>query len=50
MFEAAALGVAEFKKCEFALAEVGPGTKLTIAVEAPATTHELTVAKLEALA
>jgi hypothetical protein len=47
LYEAAALAVAEFKKSGFALVEVGHGTKLTIAVEAPAITHELTVGKLE---
>ena len=48
LFEAAALGVAEFKKCGFALVEAGQGTKLTVAVKSPSTTHELTVARLEA--
>jgi hypothetical protein len=48
LYEAAALAVAEFKRSGFALAEVGTGTKLTIAVEAPSMTHELSVGKLEA--
>jgi hypothetical protein len=48
MYEAAALGLAEFKRCGFAMAMAGPGTRLSIAVELPATTHELTVARLQA--
>jgi hypothetical protein len=48
LYEAAALALAEFKKSGFALAEVGPATKLTIAVQAPTTTHELSVRKLQA--
>src|SRR5215475_7189201 len=48
LYEAAALAVAEFKKSGFEPVDVGPGAKLTIAVEAPAMTHELTVGKLEA--
>ena len=48
LYEAAALAMAEFKKSGFALAQVGPSTRLTIAVEPPATTHELPVSKLQA--
>ncbi len=48
MYEAAAMGLAEFKKCGFAMAMAGPGTRLTITVEAPSTMHELTVARLQA--
>jgi hypothetical protein len=47
LYEAAALGVAEFKKSGFAFASVGTATRLTISVVPPATTHELTVAKLQ---
>jgi hypothetical protein len=47
-YEAAALGVAEFKKSGFAFASIGPATRPTIAVEPPATTHELPVGKLQA--
>jgi hypothetical protein len=46
LYEAAALAV-EFKRCGFAFAQVGSGTRLQVAVEAPATMHELTVAKLQ---
>src|SRR5262249_24937470 len=35
------------QKSGFVFGEVGPGTRLTIAVEAPTTTHELSVAKLQ---
>jgi type VI protein secretion system component VasA len=47
LFEAAALAVAEFRRCSFAAATVGPATRLLVAVETPATTHELTMAKLQ---
>ena len=47
MYEAAALGLAEFKKSGFALVEVGAATRLRITVEAPTTTHELSVRKLQ---
>lgn len=48
LYEAAALAVSEFKRNGFALATVGPATRLTVVVEPPATTHELTVARLQA--
>ena len=48
LYEAAVLALAEFKRSGFALAAVGPGTRLRIAVEAPTTTHELSVGKLRA--
>jgi hypothetical protein len=47
LYEAAALALAEFKKSGFAFTAVGPGTRLRIAVEAPTTTHELTVDRLQ---
>jgi gamma-glutamylcysteine synthetase len=47
LYEAAALGVAEFKRNGFAFASIGPATRLKISVEPPATTHELSMAKLE---
>ena len=47
LYEAAARAIAEFKKSGFAFAEVGPATRLTITVEAPTTSHELPVAKLQ---
>ena len=48
LYEAAVLALAEFKKSGFAIAEVGPGTRLRVAVESPSTTHELSVGKLQA--
>ena len=45
--EAAALALSELKRSGFALAQVGPGTRLTAAAEAPAVTHELTVGKVQ---
>lgn len=48
LHEAAALALAEFKKSGFAFTAVGPATRLKVAVEAPTTTHELSVGKLQA--
>jgi hypothetical protein len=48
MYEAAVLGLAELKRCGFAMAIAGPATRLTVSVEAPATTHELSVGRLQA--
>jgi hypothetical protein len=47
LYEAAALGIAEFRRCGFADTMVGPATRLKVAVETPATMHELTVSKLQ---
>jgi hypothetical protein len=41
-------GVAEYKRTSFARTDPGLATKLTVAVEAPTTSHELPVAKLQA--
>jgi hypothetical protein len=48
LYEAAALALAEFKKSGFAMMAVGPGTRLKVTVESPATTHELIVGKFDA--
>lgn len=48
LYEAAVLALAEFKKSGFALAQVGAGTRLRVAVEAPTTVHDLSVGKLQA--
>jgi hypothetical protein len=48
LYEAAALAVVEFKRCGFAQAAIGPGTRLRIAVEVPTTVHELNVTRLQA--
>ena len=47
LYEAAVLGIVELKRSGFAFATVGPATRLRISVEPPATTHELSVAKLQ---
>ena len=47
-YEAAALALAEFKRCGFAIAMAGPATRLTVTVESPSTAHELTVSRLQA--
>jgi hypothetical protein len=39
LYEAAARALAEFEKYGFAVMIAGPGTRLTVAVEAPTTTH-----------
>ena len=48
LYEAAARGVAEFRRCGFTDAVVGRVTRLTVAVESPGTTHELPMSKLMA--
>lgn len=48
LFEAAALAVAQFRRCGFVDAALGPGTSLAVAVQQPATTHTLRLARLDA--
>lgn len=48
LYEAAALGIAEFKRSGFAFASIGAATRLTVSIVPPATKHELTVAKVQA--
>ena len=48
LFEAAALAVAEFRRCGFADATVGAGTSFAVTVQPPATTHTLRMSRLEA--
>jgi hypothetical protein len=48
LYEAAARGIAEFKRSGFAFASIGPATRLKISVEPPMTTHEISVGKFEA--
>ena len=48
LYEAAALAIAEFKRCGFAMATIGPATRLRVAVEVPATVHELNVSRFQA--
>lgn len=47
LYEAAVLGIAEFRRCGFAVAQVGPGTRLKVAVEVPATVHEVSVSRVQ---
>jgi hypothetical protein len=47
LYEAAILGIAEFKKSGFAFGGINGGTKIKISVQPPAITHELTVAKVQ---
>jgi hypothetical protein len=46
LYEAAVLGIAEFRRCGFAEVRVGRVTRLTVAVAVPATKHEITVGKV----
>ena len=48
MYEAVAPGLAELKKSGFAFTGVGPTTRLKIAVQPPATTHEISVSRFQA--
>jgi len=48
LYEAAVLALAEFDRCGFTDAHTGPATRLTIAVLAPSTLHEISVGKLRA--
>jgi hypothetical protein len=48
VLEAAALGLAEFRKCAMLDAAPGPATKLTVIVEVPGTAHDVPMPKLKA--
>jgi hypothetical protein len=48
LYEAAALGLAELRKCAMMDAAPGPATRFTIAVESPSTVHEVPMRKLTA--
>ncbi len=48
LFEAAALGVAEFRRCGFADVVLGIGTTLDVTIQSPSTTHSLRLERLEA--
>ena len=47
LFEAAALGVAEFKRCGLIDVHPGNATLLSVTVKSPTTTHEVSMSKLE---
>jgi hypothetical protein len=48
LYEAAALGVAEFRRCGLIDVVPGPVTMLSVAVDSPSTRHEVPVRKLTA--
>ena len=48
LYEAAALAIAEFRRCRFTSNAPGPATRLTVAVKIPATSHEVQWGKIEA--
>ena len=48
LYEAVALGVAEFRRCGLMNAAPGPGTRMVVAVETPSTVHEMPLQKLNA--
>jgi hypothetical protein len=48
LYEAAALAIAEFRRCGFTANAPGPATRLTVSVKTPATSHEVRVSKIEA--
>ena len=48
LYEAAALAIAEFRRCGFTANAPGPATRLTVAVKTPATSHEVRLSKIEA--
>ena len=48
LYEAAALAIGEFRRCGFTAGAPGPATRLTVSVKPPATTHEVSVLKVEA--
>ena len=48
LYEAAALAIAEFRRCGFTANSPGPATRLTVTVKTPATSHEIRLGKSEA--
>ena len=48
LYEAAALAIAEFRRCGFTANAPGRATRLTVTVKVPATSHEVRVSKIEA--
>jgi|SRR5579859_1809072 len=48
LYEAAALAIAEFRRCGFTDHAPGAATRLTVTVRAPATSHEVRMSKIEA--
>ena len=48
LFEAAALGLAEFRRCAMMDAAPGPATRFSVTAESPSTVHEVPIQKLSA--
>ena len=48
LLEAAALGLAELRKCAMMDAAPGPAARFTVAIESPATVHEVPMRRLTA--
>jgi hypothetical protein len=46
LFEAAAIGLAEFGRCGFAEVVLGPATKFTVRVRQPEMSHTVSIARL----
>jgi hypothetical protein len=47
LYEAAALAIAEFRRCGFTADAPGPATRFIVTVKAPSTTHEIQWGKVE---
>jgi len=47
LYEAAAIAIAEFRRCGFTANAPGPATRLTVALKIPATSHEVQLGKIE---
>jgi len=47
LYEAAALAIAEFRRCGFTSDAAGPATRLSVAVKQPSTRHEVQWGKVE---
>ena len=48
LYEASARAIAEFRRCGFTANAPGSATRFTVAVKAPATSHEVRLSKIEA--
>jgi len=46
LYEAAVLGLAEFRRCGFAEATFGPATRLTVTLHKPEMSHTVSVGRL----
>ena len=46
LFEAAALGIGEFRKSGFTEINIGPSTRLSVKIKMPETSHVVSVGKL----